>query len=399
MKALLTIIKYLFLTLFLLIAGGFVVMYSLDPVVTTRIVQAPFKGIVGPRERVPGGEPIEIPAATIATISQAVLDQAVAYGEETGSHALIIYRDDGIELEKYYPGYNADSISQTQSMHKSVLAILIGIAIEEGYIGSIDDPAALYLPEWSGDDRAKITIKHMLRQTSGIDFATVGINPLGGFYQLMMGADVASAALNLPLAVEPGTQFDYNSAIPQNLGLIIQRATGDRYARYLSQALWQHIGAPDAFVVLDSDEKSMPRTSCCLDATARSWLHIGLLHLDEGRIGDRQVVPAQWISDIATPGDINPNYGYLTWLGSEHDQFRYYNRKTSVRVFHSEPYVAEDVIYFDGFGGQRVYIIPSYRLVIVRTGDTSQSWDDAYLPNLVVRDLIKNARDQAEQSD
>lgn len=392
MKALLTIIKYLLLTLFLLITGGFAVMYSLDPVVTTRLVQAPFKGVVGPRERVPGGAPIEIGAATNATISQAALDQAVAYGEETGSHALLVYRDDGIELEKYYPGYNADSIAQTQSMHKSVLAILVGIAIEDGHIGSIDDPAALYLPEWAGDDRAKITIKHMLRQTSGIDFATVGINPLGGFYQLMLGADVTSAALDLPLAVEPGAQFDYNSAIPQNMGLIIQRATGERYARYLSQALWRHIGAPDAYVVLDSDEKSMPRTSCCLDATARSWLHIGLLHLNEGRIGDQQVVPAQWIRDIATPGDINPNYGYFTWLGSEHDQFRHYNRKTSVRVFHSEPYVAEDVIYFDGFGGQRVYVIPSYRLVIVRTGATSQSWDDAYLPNLIVRDLIKNAQ-------
>ncbi|MFW2405147.1 MAG: serine hydrolase domain-containing protein [Gammaproteobacteria bacterium] len=399
MKSLLTIIKYLLLTLFLLITGGFAVMYSLDPVVTTRIAQVPFKGIVGPRERVPGGKPIEIPASTSAAISQAVVDQAVAYGEETGSHALIIFRDDGIEVEKYYPGYNADSISQTQSMHKSVLALLVGLAIEDGYIGSIDDSAALYLPEWSGDDRAKITIRQMLRQTSGIDFATVGINPLGGFYQLMLGADVSAAALELPLDVEPGTQFDYNSAIPQNMGLIIQRATGQRYARYLSQALWQHIGAPDAFVVLDSDEKSMPRTSCCLDATARSWLHIGLLHLDEGQIGGRQVVPAEWISDVATPGDINPNYGYFTWLGSEYEQFRRYNRKTSVRVFHSEPYVAEDVIYFDGFGGQRVYIIPSFRLVIVRTGDTSQSWDDAYLPNLIVRDLIKNAPDPTRESD
>lgn len=391
MSRLLTIIKYLLLTLLLVLAGGFAVMYSLDPVVTTRLAQAPFKGIVGPRERVPGGEPLEIPTATVPGIGAAALEQAVDYGEETGSHALIIFRDDGIELEKYYPGYNADSISQTQSMHKSVLAMLVGIAIHEGYIGSVDDPASKYLPEWAKDERASITIRQMLRQTSGIDFATVGLNPLGGFYQLMVGADVAAAALNLPLAVEPGTQFDYNSAIPQNMGLIIQRATGERYARYLSQALWRHIGAPDAFVVLDSDEKSMPRTSCCLDATARSWLHIGLLHLNDGRIGDRQVVPAEWIRDTSTPGDINPNYGYFTWLGTEHDQFRYYNRKTSVRVFHSEPYVAKDVIYFDGFGGQRVYIIPSYRLVIVRTGGTGSNWDDAYLPNLIVRDLIKNA--------
>jgi len=395
MKTLLTIFKYLFTLVFVLLAGGFAVMYYMDPIITTRIVQAPFGGIPGPRELVAAGVQVTTPNVTVSGISAATLDLAVEYGEKTGSHALIIYRDDGIELEKYYPGYDAGSISATASMHKSVLAMLVGIAIEEGYIGSVDDSASLYLPEWSQDERATITIKDMLRQTSGIDFQTVGFNPLGGFFQLVLGADVTAAALDLPLAVEPGTQFDYNSAIPQDMGLIIQRATGQRYARYLSEALWQHIGAPDAFVVLDSDENSMARTFCCLEATALSWLHIGLLHLNEGRFGDQQVVPAQWIRDIVVPGDINPNYGYFTWLGTEHNEFRYYNRKTSTRVFHSEPFVASDVIYFDGFGGQRVYVIPSYRLVIVRTGASETNWDDAYLPNLIVRDLIKNASDQS----
>ncbi|MFQ5609879.1 MAG: serine hydrolase domain-containing protein [Woeseiaceae bacterium] len=394
MKTLLRLIKYLFTLLFLMVAGGFAVMYYLDPVVTTRLVQAPFSGIPGPRERVPGGTPVDIPAATAPGISAAALDQAVAYGRETGSHALLVYRDDGIELEHYYPGHDADSITPTQSMHKSVLAMLVGIAIEEGHIGSVDDPAAKYLDEWANDERAGITIRHMLRQTSGIDFATIGFNPLGGFFQLMLGADVTGASLHLPLAVEPGTQFDYNSAIPQNMGLLIQRATGKRYAEYLSEALWRHIGAPDAFVLLDSDEKRMPRTSCCLEATARSWLHVGLLHLQQGRFAGRQVVPADWIREISVPGKINPDYGYFTWLGNEYREYRYYNRRTSTRVFHSEPFVAPDVTFFDGFGGQRVYIIPSHRLVIVRTGSMATDWDDAYLPNLIVRDLIKKASDQ-----
>jgi len=395
MKSLLRIIKTIFVLLFLLIGGGFAVMYYQDPVVTTRLVQAPFGGMPGPRERVASGAPVDVPTKSSRTISAAVLAQATTYGEETGSHALIIYRDDGIELETYYPGYNVDSISATASMHKSVLAMLVGIAIEDGYIGSVDDAAAKYLPEWANDGRAQITIRHMLRQTSGIDFATVGFNPLGGFFQLMLGADVTAASLHLPLAVEPGTQFDYNSAIPQNMGLIIQRATGKRYAEYLSEALWRRIGAPDAFVLLDSDEKSMPRTSCCLEATARSWLHIGLLHLDGGQFAGTQVVPAQWISAIATPGELNPNYGYFTWLGTEHQEFRYYNRKTGTRVFHSEPFIAPDVIYFDGFGGQRVYVIPSHRLVIVRTGSIERNWDDSYLPNLIVRDIEKHASDQS----
>ncbi|MFQ5635072.1 MAG: serine hydrolase, partial [Gammaproteobacteria bacterium] len=161
MKTLLRLIKYLFTLLFLMVAGGFAVMYYLDPVVTTRLVQAPFSGIPGPRERVPGGTPVDIPAATAPGISAAALDQAVAYGRETGSHALLVYRDDGIELEHYYPGHDADSITPTQSMHKSVLAMLVGIAIEEGHIGSVDDPAANYLDEWANDERAGITSRHM----------------------------------------------------------------------------------------------------------------------------------------------------------------------------------------------------------------------------------------------
>jgi CubicO group peptidase (beta-lactamase class C family) len=391
MKGLWTAIKILVLLLFATITATLVYMYVNDPVLTTRLVQIPFSGVTGPRETVLGGPGEAIPTASAPAISDAARSQAIEYGQETGTHALLIYRGDGIELEQYYAGYNAGTKSQTQSMHKSVLALLVGIAIDEGFILSVDEPAATYLPEWRDDARSKITIRQMLRQTSGIDFATVGLNPLGGFYQLMLGADVTAASLHLPAAVEPGSQFDYNSAIPQNVGLIIERATGKRYAEYLSDALWARIGAGDALVLLDSETNRMARTSCCLDATARSWLRIGLLHLNAGRVGDVQVVPEQWMRDVVVPGALNPNYGYFTWLGTEHNGFRYYNRKTDVRVFHSEPFVAPDVIYFDGFGGQRVYIIPSHALIIVRIGDSTQSWDDSYLPNLIVRDLEKNA--------
>ena len=371
MRKLWNFIKYVLAIIFVLIAGTFAYLYYEDPIVTRRLVQAPFGDMPGPRERVPGGEPFDIPAVESRSISAPTLQQAVDYGEETGSHALIVYRDDGIELEKYYPGFDANYRSQTASMHKSVLAILVGIAIDQGHIKSVDDSAATYLPEWSNDGRSKITLRHMLRQTSGIDFATVGLNPLGGFYQLMLGADVTGASLNLPLEVEPGTQFDYNSAIPQNMGLIVQRATGKRYAQFLSEALWQHIGAGDAYVVLDSDENSMARTFCCLEATARAWLHLGLLHLDQGRLGGRQVVPADWMAAITRPGEHNPNYGYFTWLGNEHAQFRrYYNRKTGMSAYSIPNRIVADPTSFTSTVSAGSASTSSRRteLVIVRTG-------------------------------
>ena len=343
----------------------------------------------GPEARVAGGELIEIPTTpeNLRTIDPVALQAAVQYGEQTGSHALLVFRNASIELEHYYAGFNAATLTPTQSMHKSVLAMLVGIAIEQGHIASVDTPASTYLTEWANDERSQITIRQMLQQVSGIDFDSFSPDITSGFFQLMLGDNIRPIALNSGVLFPPDTEFDYNSVNPEALGILIERATGQAYADYLSTALWRHIGAPDASVVLDSEENRMARTFCCLQATARSWLHLGLLHLHGGRLGDKQVVPAAWIEAIQTPGAIQPNYGYLTWLGSEWTEYRYYNRKTSTRVLHSEAFAAPDVIYFDGMGGQRVYIIPSAKMVIVRTGELTLDWDDSKLPNILLRGI------------
>jgi len=385
MKRLLRVIKWLLISLFALVFGALAILYVMDPVLTTRLLTMD----QGPEAVVRGGDPIVIPARenNHRTVDQAALDAAIAYGAATNSHALIVYHGNGIELEHYYPGSAATSITPTQSMHKSVLAMLIGIAIDQGHIASADTPAADFLTEWANDARSKITIRQMLQQVSGIDFDSFSPDITSGFFQLMLGDDIRPTALNNDILFPPDTEFDYNSVNPQALGILIERATGQPYADYLSAALWQHIGAPDAAVILDSEEQRMARTFCCLQATARSWLHLGLLHLQNGKLGGKQVVPAEWIKQIQTPGSIQPNYGYLTWLGHEWSEQRYYNRKTSTSVLHSEPFVAPDVIYFDGMGGQRVYIIPSAEMVIVRTGAIAMDWDDSILPNLLVRGI------------
>jgi len=385
MKLLKRIGKWLAISLIIFCVGGLALLYILDPVLTTRLLTMN----QGPEAPVAGGEIIDIPVApeNLRTIESAALQTAIEYGEQTGSHALLIFRNGSIELEHYYPGYNAATRTPTQSMHKSVLAMLVGIAIDQGHIPSVDTPASTYLTEWANDARNKITIRQMLQQVSGIDFDSFSPNITSGFFQLMLGDNIRPVALNNGVLFPPDTEFDYNSVNPQALGILIERATGQAYADYLSTALWQQIGAPDASVVLDSKEHRMARTFCCLQATARSWLHVGLLHLQEGKFGGKQVVPAAWIKAIQTPGAIQPNYGYLTWLGSEWTEYRYYNRKTSTRVLHSEAFAAPDVIYFDGMGGQRVYIIPSADMVIVRTGELTLDWDESKLPNILLRGI------------
>jgi len=299
----------------------------------------------------------------------------------------LIYQNDEIILEKYFDDYNAETISDTQSMHKTVLAMMVGIAIDEGIIESVNEPASKHLIEWRDDSRNQITIKHLLQQSSGLDYPEFSFHPLSEFNQLMLGEDVTKMTLRQIAYRQPNEIFEYNGVNPQNLGLLLQRAYDKRYADLLSEKIWQKVAQDDASVVLDSDKNQMPRTYCCLNATARDWLRIGTIILNEGKFKDEQIVSKSWINEMKTPSITNPNYGYLTWLGTEHQENRIYNPKSTATGIHGEPFDDKDIIYLDGFGGQRVYVIPSKKLVIVRTGAGQMEWDDSVLPNTISRGI------------
>lgn len=373
------------LGLVLLVAGGFLVA---KPTETLRL----FGQFAGERpgymQRVPGTPEQPLPKASIGSSALTVesLQAAMDYGAETRSDALIVWRSGRIQLEHYYEGASETTLTSTQSMHKSVLALLVGAAIAEGHIGSADDPVSLYLPEWAGDERAAITIRQALWQSSGIDFPTFAFGSLGPMMGLLVGQNMRPITFGQQALEPPASRFEYNSINPLILSLVIENATGRSYAEYLSEALWKPLGAGDAWVQMDS-EGGMARSYCCLDIPARGWLRLGLLHLNKGRANGSQIVPEEWIAAIRTPGPNNPNYGFLTWLGTEYAEQRSYNSRASLRAYHSEPFAAGDVAYFDGFGGQRVYIIPSADMVIVRTGALATDWDDARLPNLLLAGL------------
>jgi CubicO group peptidase (beta-lactamase class C family) len=129
--------------------------------------------------------------------------------------------------------------------------------------------------------------------------------------------------------------------------------------------------------------------ACCLQASARDWLRLGLLLRDRGHVGDREVVPEAWIDAMMKSSPSNPNYGFQLWLGRSFTPERRYSSASSFTAHHGEPFAAPDVVYMDGSGGQRVYVIPSRDLVIVHTGESSRDWDDAWLPNLLIRGLTR----------
>jgi len=384
MRLLKRLLLGLFGGLLALVILGLLGLFVVQPTLATRLVGLAFGGDQGPHQTVHGGQ---VPALLVAaegqrTIPAEALDKAVAFGATLKSHALLVWQGGALQLEHYYPGHDARSITATQSMHKSLLGMLIGIAIDQGLIKSVDDTAATYIQEWAGDERRHITIRQMLQQASGIDFPG-----FTGLVQMTLGGDVAPFTFSRGSAEPGGRHFEYNNINPEVLGILIQRVAGKPYSQYLEENLWRYVTDDDGQVLIDSEQHAIPITFCCLDAPARSWLRFGLLHLNGGRVGDRQVVPAQWMKDMVTPSPTNPNYGYFTWLGTTWEKVRKYNSKSAATALHSEPFAAPDVIFFDGFGGQRVYIVPSKQLVIVHTGPLRQDWDDAILPNIIIRAL------------
>jgi len=338
-----------------------------------------------PAEAVPGGAR-SLPRAAPESITAEAMRAAIAYAEATSSHALLIRHRGVLVAEHYWNGHGRDTRFDTASMHKSVMALLLGAAIEDGYIDSVDDPVGRYLAEWADDPRGAITLRQLATMSSGLKLEPFRPNPFAPGLRLMIGSDIEATALALPRYEPPGQRFEYTNFNSQLIGIALARATGMRYADYLSTRLWRPLGAPDAAVWLDR-ENGVARSFCCLLATAEAWLQVGVLMLDQGRVEGRQIVPARWIAEMTTSSSVNPNFGLQVWLGAPASGLRRYNSASTLEVVHSEAYLADDVFFMDGMGGQRVYVVPSADLVIVRIGAIAPDWDDAVLPNTLLRGI------------
>ncbi len=334
----------------------------------------------------------DLPRGPAASITPAALEAAIAYGTETESVALLVYHQGQLVLEHYWPGFAPDTRTDPASMHKSVLGMAVGLAIGDGLIDSVDAPASRWLTEWQGDERAAITVEDLLTMSSGLALVPFSPNPFGNFFKFLLGTDIEAATFAVSAAEAPG-RFAYSNVNAQSLGILLQRAAGRRYADYLDEKLWSRLNAGPAYVWLDR-EGGMARTFCCIQTTARGWLQVGRLILGQGTLDAREIVPRDWMQAMTAPSAANPNYGYQIWLGREYEPARMYN-PTTPTVLHSEPFVVDDLVYLDGFGGQRVYVSPSQELVIVRTGKAQLGWDDARLPNTIIRGITAAKRTQA----
>ncbi len=316
---------------------------------------------------------------------------AIEYADSLDSYSLLIWHQGALRLEQYYDGYDASLKPETASMHKSVLALVVAAAIEDGFISNANARIGNYIDAWKDLPEGDITVEQLLTMSSGLERLSGEGGSNSARLQFYTGQlDARATVLGLRLQNEPGANFYYANTNSQLLGLLIEAATGQAYAEYLSKRVWQPIGADDA-AVWYYEEDGFPRTYASLLARARDWLKVGLLIKEKGVANNKQVIAADLIDAMTSSSANNPNYGWQVWLGNTHETKRYYNDlKVGIAIPAKESFSVNDMIYFDGFGGQRVYISKSEDLVIVRTGNTRLDWDDSELPNMVLNILNKD---------
>jgi CubicO group peptidase (beta-lactamase class C family) len=290
--------------------------------------------------------------------------------EQYRTVAFLVIKDDSVRYEEYWDGYSQDSWSNSFSVAKSFIGTLTGIAIAEGKIKSIDDPACNYIPWFCEGKEKEITIRHLLMMSSGIDWDEGYTSLTSPVTRLYYDNHLDEQMRELPMGIDPGKEFNYMSCNTQLLAFVIQNATGKSVSQYASEKLWKPMGAEkDAFWSLD-DKDGMEKAYCCFYTKARDFARLGKLFLQKGSWNGQQLVPEWYVNEsiTATPIDNNgtPNkiYGYQWWI-------------TSVR--------GEKVFYARGILGQYIIVIPSQNIIFVRLGhDRGEKGPDGELLDVPV---------------
>ncbi len=362
----------------------------------------PQSGWEGSEFIVKGGEHnfFELVPQDQRSIPEATLNEVSQFAEQRNSSSLLIWHKGELQYRQHYQGIDPDTEIVGKSMAKMVVSMVIARAIEQGFIASLDEPAATYLEEWQGTPKAEITIRNMLHMAAGFEkYYTLDPSPFGKFMRTYIGGKNESIMLNdYELVDQPGTKYDYSQVTSDLLGLVLERATGKHYGEYLSESLIQPLGAQGGQVMMNRPN-GLAHTGCCLLLPSESWLRFGILLANSGEINGQQLFPQGWMQEYLAPSPGNPSFGLHIWLGEPYFKSRSWATPGEAKewgVLHSEPYLADDLFLFDGNGHQVVYIVPSEQLVIVRTGGRPSrkeglQWDNAYIPNAVIRGIREKA--------
>jgi CubicO group peptidase (beta-lactamase class C family) len=276
--------------------------------------------------------------------------------QDLQSVAFILIHNDSILYEKYWQGYSDKSLSNSFSMAKSIVSILVGTAIKDGKIESVEQPVSDFLPGFKKGDKAKIKIKHLLWMSSGLNWDESYSNPLSATTEAYYGSDLKKLIKRLEAVEPPGKEFSYKSGDTQVLSLVLKAATGKSLSELAEEKLWKPLGAEHkAEWSLDQPE-GIEKAYCCFYSNARDFARIGKLYLHNGIWNGDTIVPPTYVQaslkpnglpDAGDKAEVN-FYGYQWWLIPN--------------------YKGQDIFYARGILGQYVIVIPEKNIVIVRLG-------------------------------
>jgi CubicO group peptidase (beta-lactamase class C family) len=278
------------------------------------------------------------------------------YLARTRTAAFIVLHEDRIVLERYGRGYDRHSLLNSFSIAKSVMSVLVGIALAEGRIASLDTTVAGVCPEFAGTPYGAATVRELLTMTSGVADAP---SLLPGRAEVYYGDDLRAVALRAQAQDAPATPahpWRYSETDVQVLGFVLERAVGMPVSDYLAAKLWQPLGMESKALWALDREGGSEKTFCCLSARARDFARFGQLMRDGGRWNGRQIVPAAWAERSVLPGIEaldRHTHRHLWWAphGSQGGRGDFYAY---------------------GHNGQYLYVNPAARLVIVKFSETNR---------------------------
>jgi CubicO group peptidase (beta-lactamase class C family) len=282
--------------------------------------------------------------------------------------AFLVVHEDRLVRQRYFDGAGRGSLQTSFSVAKSFLSTLVGIAIDEGVIESVEDPVTTYVPELVERDQrfARITLRDLLTMSSGLRYWDTDLPwPWADDTYTYYGVDLREVALSkTEIERPPGEEWHYNNFNPLLLGLVLERATGMSVSEFMATRLWQPLGAEaDATWNLDSERSRFEKLESGINATAADYARFGLLYLHGGEWDGARIVSEEWVRAATrndTPTNPAPHYQYFWWIDLERP----------------------GRFYALGDYGQYVYVAPDADAVVVRLGRDwgidNRTWLDTF---------------------
>lgn len=262
--------------------------------------------------------------------------------------AFVVIKNGKILHEQYWDGYNQLSQTNSFSMAKAVTVMLLGKALEEGTIHDINERFSDFYAEFKEKPLGnEVTLKNLAQMEAGLDWDENYNSPFLPNAKAYYGKNLVKAVFSRKFKEQPGTRFEYQSGSTQLLGFALKKALKQSLSDYLSQKFWIPLGM-EQNAKWSTDNYGMEKTYCCIHSNARDFAKLGQLFLDDGKVGEEQILNTDFIEQMRTPTEKSENiYGMGLWINHDNPIKHY---------------------YFLGLQGQYIIMVPEHNMVIVKTG-------------------------------